>query len=284
MKNKYAFFSIDVESFTDTECVANSGFTTNDDMIDGLGNYIELLDKYEVKATMFALRDVALKYRCLISKCINNGHSLALHGNEHIPPLNMSDSQFRRDILRAKHNLENAFGKEIIGFRAPFFSMNREKIDILKSIGFRYDSSLPGYSRAVHTQRINLEGYERLFGEVYVNDGFYEFGNSTESLFGSRFPVSGGGYMRLSNWGFAESLVRRHIKKNDYYMFYLHPFELSKHKKPRIRNLKSYDKFYLSYGFSTYGSKIEHIIKCLIKEGYTFTTFEDFIMNNTKTE
>ena len=52
-RKKYAVFTMDVEEFNDTECVANSGQQVTQDMLDGLDEYIRLLEKYEIKATMF---------------------------------------------------------------------------------------------------------------------------------------------------------------------------------------------------------------------------------------
>ena len=49
----------------------------------------------------------------------------------------------------------------------------------------------------------------------------------------------------------------------------------AKNKIPFIKDLKSYDKFYLSYGIRSYAGKIEKIIKMLKKCGYEFVTFEE---------
>lgn len=280
MSNKYAFFSIDVESFANTECIAKSGYVSSDDMMDGLETYIGLLNEYNIKATMFTLRDVALKYKGVLSDCISSGHKLALHGNRHVPPIDMSASRFREETQKAKAELEDAFGVKICGFRAPFFSMDRERLDVLRELGFVYDSSLTEFSHARHTTHINLDDFSNPFGKVFVKDGFYVFGNSSEHVFGGTFPISGGGYMRLSPWVFSGSLLKSYLRKNGYYMFYLHPFELSDHKKPYIKNLKMYDKFYIQSGIHGYKTRIRKIIENLKKEGYTFSTFEDVAGHN----
>ena len=81
----------------------------------------------------------------------------------------------------------------------------------------------------------------------------------------------------MSNWFFINALIKRYAKKNDYYMFYLHPFELSKEKLPKLGKLKFYDKMYLKKGNLLYRYKIENIIKILKKTGYKFTTFEKLV-------
>ena len=88
-------------------------------------------------------------------------------------------------------------------------------------------------------------------------------------------PLSGGGYVRLGNWGFVLSMLSDYLRKSDYYVFYLHPFELSKQKVPHVPHLKPHDQWYLSVGLHTYRAKIETIIKLLKKFGYEFVTFEE---------
>ena len=46
--DKYAFFTIDVERFVDTECVYKTGQTVNETMLDGLDRFIAILDKYGI--------------------------------------------------------------------------------------------------------------------------------------------------------------------------------------------------------------------------------------------
>ena len=44
-REKYAVFTIDVEDFADTECVAKSGQRVRRHMLDGLDIYIRLLEQ-----------------------------------------------------------------------------------------------------------------------------------------------------------------------------------------------------------------------------------------------
>ena len=76
---KYAFFSIDLESFSDTECVYKADYTPTDTMLDGLDEYIKLLDQENIKATMFSVCDAAEKSKDSIKEYIKRGHRLAIH-------------------------------------------------------------------------------------------------------------------------------------------------------------------------------------------------------------
>lgn len=276
-QQKYAFFTIDVERFADAECVAKADYIHTDDMLDGLDVYLDILEKHGIKATLFALRNVAIKYKEQIKKYLKKGHRLALHGNRHVAPVHLTDDAFKAEILRAKRSLEHVFNTKILGYRAPFFGINDQKLSVLQETGLSYDASRINFSVARHTEHVDVNTFAQIFDEVYQKDSFYEFGHATQKFLNGRFPVSGGGYIRLSNWFFSKILLRRYIKKHRYYMFYLHPFELSSKKIPRIPGLKFYDRMYLGYGFLSFRYKIEYIIKQLKKEGYTFITFEEAV-------
>ena len=72
-------------------------------------------------------------------------------------------------------------------------------------------------------------------------------------------------------------LLRQHLRKNDYYVFYLHPFELTKRKIPFIRQLRSYDQYYVRTGVRTYGRRVEKIIRMLQRHRFEFVTFEQLV-------
>lgn len=273
--DKCAFFTIDVERFADTECVHNLKQPVSQTMLDGLDRYIEILDKYNIKATLFVLSDLAGEIKEKLEKYISNGHKIALHGKRHIPPSLISNEQFEEQITYAKNKLEAMFDVAVKGYRAPCFSIDREKLDILQNLGFDYDASRMDFSAARHNIPMEMEDFENIGSGVYKKGKFYEFAISVQKIFGKKFPVSGGGYIRISNWLFAQTMLKRYFKNNDNYVFYSHPFEFSKEKKPKLKRLKLYDKFYLKAGNLSYPYKMEYIIKKLKKYGYIFSTFED---------
>ena len=106
-REKYAVFTIDVEDFADTECVAKSGQRVRRHMLDGLDIYIRLLEQYQIRATMFAVCRTALRERERVQRYVDRGHRLALHGLEHVPPCGMDDEHFRRATLAGKHHFSN---------------------------------------------------------------------------------------------------------------------------------------------------------------------------------
>ena len=277
MGKKYAVFTMDVEAFTDTECVFNSGETVKEDLLDGFDEYIKLLDKYNIKCTLFTVGKLIPRIEERLRHCMKNGHRVALHSYDHIPPMKKSLEQFRAETRRAKEMVERLLGTKALGYRAPNFSMDAARLGVLKELGFTYDSSHLNFSMARHTVKLDLSDFDVVRNGMFRKDGFYEFGMSQCKVFGRAFPISGGGYVRLGNWGYIRSRIYDYAKKNDYYVFYLHPFEMSRQKIPNIRGLKSYDRYYLKHGVKSYAAKVETIIHILQKQGFEFVTYEDLV-------
>ncbi|MBQ7045689.1 MAG: polysaccharide deacetylase family protein [Clostridia bacterium] len=281
-KQKYAVFTMDVEAFTDTECISASSENVNVDLLDGLDEYIKILDKHSIKCTLFTVGSLAPKIADKLKKAISSGHKLALHNFEHIAPMDVSPEVFKEKTLKAKQTLSDMFGTEISGFRAPYFSLDNKRLEILKELGFKYDSSNLGFSKARHTVNLDLSNFKEHTEGIFSDNGFFEFSMSRQKIFGMPYPISGGGYVRLSNWGFIKGLIKQYLQRNDYYVFYLHPFELTKQKIPVLKDLKSYDKYYLQSGISSYKKHIEQLIVMLKNLGYEFVTFEELYEKMSK--
>ncbi len=285
-QKKYAVFTMDVETFADTDCIRNASIPVNVDLMDGLEEYLKILDKYQIKSTLFTVGDLAPQMASRLQQHIDNGHRIALHSYSHIAPMSVPLEQFKEKTRQAKAQMQELFGVDVVGFRAPCFSMDTARLDVLRELGFTYDSSHLDFLPARHTVKMDLNHFRQLRKNIFRRDRFYEFGLSKEKVFGKAFPISGGGYVRLSNWGFIKTLIQHHIQKNDYYVFYLHPFELTKQKVPFLKGLKTYDKFYIRQGIGSYGRRIKKIIRMLQKDGYEFVTFEQLvhIMDREKAE
>lgn len=268
---------MDVETFADTDCIKAAGIPVDADLMDGFDEYLKIMDRYGIKTTLFTLGDLAPQIVDRLRACMADGHSLALHNFSHVPPMTVPAEQFREDLLLAKKRMRELFDFDVAGFRAPCFSLDKSRLDILQELGFRYDSSYLNYPHAKHAAKLDLSDFQKLRKGIFRRGGFYEFGLSKEKAFGRPFPVSGGGYVRLSQWGFMKALINRYLRKNDYYVFYLHPFELTRQKIPFIKKLKFHEQYYIKHGIRSYGRRIEHIIRMLQKQNYEFVTFDQLI-------
>ncbi|MBO5726707.1 MAG: polysaccharide deacetylase family protein [Clostridia bacterium] len=274
-RRKMAVFTMDLENFTDTGCIMDSGLKFDQDMLDGLDEYVAILDKYDIKATFFAVCEAAQSVKDRLKKYISNGHDLALHGYDHTAPMKLSCDEFRYKIEAAKKWLEELFDVEVKGYRAPFFSLDNEHLEVLSELGFKYDSSRFDYPKRVHAAEIDVSRFNKLTENVFKRGDFFEFGVPCHHWLGIRIPVAGGGYVRMSDWTFLSSMLTQYLAHSDYYVFYLHPFEVSKMKMPATPHLKGYDQYYLRAGVKNYPHKIERIIKMLQKQGYEFVTFDE---------
>ena len=275
LDKKYAVFTMDVESFADTECVAKTNEAIDVDLLDGFDEYINLLDKYGIKGTLFTVGSLAPKIADKLTACIKNGHKIALHNYEHIAPVDIPLDVFKTEVLRSKNELSELLNTDIVGFRAPCFGIDDERLLALQELGFRYDSSMLGYEKANHTVKLNMKRFAHPAKSIYRNNNFFEFALQRGKSLGVSLPISGGGYVRLADWFFMKFLIKKYVKKHNFYVFYLHPFELTRKKIPVLKNLKSYDRYYLNRGIKTYKRHIEKIISILKKQGYEFITFEE---------
>lgn len=280
-KRKYAVFTMDVEAFTDADCIRSAGIQVDTDLLDGFDTYIDLLDRYDIKSTLFTVGELAPKITDRLHRCISRGHRLALHNYEHVAPMSVPVEEFRQRTREAKERLSRLFDTEVQGFRAPCFSIDKARLDILQELGFRYDSSYLGSQVARHPVKLDLKGYEQLRKGVLHKDGFYEYELPKKRLLGIPMPISGGGYVRLFRWDVMKTLIKQYLKHSDYYVFYVHPFEMTNRKVPVLRELSAYENFYLSAGIRSYARKVEYIIQLLIYYGFEFVTFEELtnIMN-----
>ena len=78
---------------------------------------------------------------------------MACHGYAHQVIFNQTKEEFKEDVRKAKAILEDITGEEIIGYRAPTYSINKETLwalEILHKLGFRYDSSIVPISHDVY--------------------------------------------------------------------------------------------------------------------------------------
>lgn len=98
-----------------------------------------------VKATFFVLGWIAERYPGLVRRIQKEGHEIACHGYAHQLVYTQSRDEFRQDIKRAKSILEDITGSEVIGYRAPSYSITNKSqwaFEVLVEEGFKYDSSI----------------------------------------------------------------------------------------------------------------------------------------------
>jgi len=185
---------------------------------------LELLNKHQVKATMFVLAWVAEKKKDLIREIHRQGHEIASHGSSHLLYYKVTKKEVTYDLEYAKKTLEDITGERVYGFRAPGFSVKKENawvFDAIYEAGYIYDSSVFPAVRG-------HGGFSGLPLTPFIfNSGLCEFPVGVVNLTGLKIPFGGGGYFRLFPLPLFEYLAGRYTKKTGQgFVFYIHPREI----------------------------------------------------------
>ncbi|MBC8309365.1 MAG: DUF3473 domain-containing protein [Planctomycetes bacterium] len=201
---------------------------------------LELLEQHDVKCTCFILGWIAERHPETIKKIAAAGHEIASHGYNHELAYDLNPEEFRKDISEAKKLLENLTGKQVVGYRAPCFSITDWAIDILQEEGYTYDSS--SFPTIAHDRYGSLTGMEDGIVVQEIRDGFHEVCVSCLDVMGKQLPWAGGGYFRLLPYNIFRAGVRRILKKNQPYVFYIHPWEIDGNQ-PRVQGVSKQHTF-----------------------------------------
>ena len=109
----------------------------------GLRRVVELVDRHSIPASFFIPAVSLILNPDMVEVIQKSGrHEFGVHGWVH--ELNSAlDAETERElVLRATNYLEKATGRRPVGYRAPSWDLSPNTLDIIKGLGFLYDSSL----------------------------------------------------------------------------------------------------------------------------------------------
>jgi len=207
---------------------------------------LDLLKKYNQRATFFVLGEVAEKYPELIKKISNLGHEIASHGYSHKTLWELDKINFEKEIQLSKNVLKNITGKEPNGFRAPNFSLNQKTewaLDILKN-DFQYDSS-------IHPLR-SPKSAEKII----------EIPTSLGGIYFRVFPL----------WLYI--LLIKIISKTKIPVLYFHPYEFFEFV-PKIKNAPWLKRKIKYWGINNAWQKFEKLMR-----KFDFISIEQYLNEN----
>jgi polysaccharide deacetylase family protein (PEP-CTERM system associated) len=194
---------------------------------------LELFAASNVKATFFIVGWVAEKFPNLLREIAASGHELACHSYWHRLIYRLKPEDFREDTHRAKSIIEQVAGQPIYGYRAPTYSVvyaSLWALDILVELGFTYDSSI----YPIHHDRYGMPDAPRAPFRIRTASGsLTEYPLTTFRLAGYRFPVGGGGYLRLLPEWYTWMGIRRAHGDGLPIITYIHPWEIDP-DQPRL--------------------------------------------------
>jgi polysaccharide deacetylase family protein (PEP-CTERM system associated) len=236
---------------------------------------LALLNNENVKATFFTLGWIAERYPAMVRRIVDNGHELASHGYGHLRASDQTAAEFSDDITRSKSLLEDIGGQQVLGYRAPSFSIgtrNLWALDSLLQAGYRYSSSI----YPIQHDHYGMPDAPRFAFYPNGKDGLLEVPITTVRMMNKNLPAGGGGYFRffpyaVSRWFLQK--VNREDKQSG--IFYFHPWELDP-GQPRQVGVSAKTRFrhYVNL------DRMEGRIKALTRD-FHWDRMDRIFLNNT---
>ena len=130
MKMKTRVLSIDVEYDYETE---------QSESIKILPRMLDYFAQKNITATFFVLGKIAEQYPSVVKE-LSRQHEVATHCYEHLALSALSDDEQEKQMRKGKEAIEK-LGIACRGIRAPYFMVGKRHLELIKKVGFEYDSS-----------------------------------------------------------------------------------------------------------------------------------------------
>ncbi len=253
--------SVDVEDWY--QSTIDPGAELSDRFARSTDRVLEAFAAADVKATFFVLGLAAEKAPQIVSLIADAGHEIQSHGYGHVEVFKLSEEQFRQDLIRAKKMLEDRTGREIIGFRAPGFSIDERTpwaTDVLAETGHRYDSSV----FPIKMSRYGMDGYPPQPRIVTSERGnrLVEAPVACFDWLGKRRPLGGGGYFRLWPYWVIRKAWRQLERLGRPGIVYMHPYEYDPSEMKSYRGVVSLkQRIHQGLGRKGFARKIDRLLR-----------------------
>lgn len=269
---KYAVITMDVEDWYHTY-FPDYDVDRSQTLLDGLDVALDIMDGKGIKGSFFVVGELVEQLQDKLCTMDKSGHDIACHSWEHRRPLSMADEEFEQQLQGAKGALEEALGHTVTGYRAPSFGIDDERLELVRQMGFAYDSSKLKPQLSKKYGELRLEGYKEVAPCIHKKSGFTEFEVSTQRI-GPLNMLLGGGYIRMLPWPFMRWMTQRYLNTGKPYVMYIHPIDLSPKPIPKVEGI-TFDKYLRTHlGRKHMVWRFQKVIEMLEKSGYTFVTFE----------
>ena len=155
---------------------------------------LDLFDETNTKATFFILGKLAEYRPKLVREIAARGHEIALHGQNHVAMFTLTPEQAKQDVATSKKIVTDIIGEPVYGYRAPFFSIKKENLNLLETLaelGLLYDSSIFPMS----LPRYGIENFptkDALYN-LPNGDQIVELPMTIATFLNKPLPVCGGG-------------------------------------------------------------------------------------------
>lgn len=272
---KHAWLTVDLEEWYHLDYL--KGFPCRESgvrVLPQIFDFLDMLDAEGVKVTFFCVAEIAEENAGILREILRRGHALGCHGLDHELLSNKDMDTFIEETRRAKAMIEAAADAPVTGYRASCFTMERDKLEAIRELGFTYDSSKIRFAQHPLYRNLDLAGFEQPDDLVYREGDFTEYEIPTLELLGYSIPISGGGYMRLFPFWLLRILLSLYARKHENFTIYVHPFELTALPLPLPEGLGRATRFRCLVGRGHNLKKLRKVIRWLKKRGARFTTLE----------
>jgi polysaccharide deacetylase family protein (PEP-CTERM system associated) len=276
------FFTVDVEEYfqvkaLETVVSRDEWLTRPSRLARSIDTLLSMLERRGARGTFFTLGWIARHRPQIVRTIADAGHEIASHGFFHERVSGLSLSGFREDLRSSKQALEDVCGTEVLGYRAPSFSIIpgcEWAFDALLEEGYRYDSSIfpirrrgygyPSASRAPHVIR-------RSAGQLS------EFPLATTRFLNVSIPAAGGGYLRQFPLGVIQRAFREASQRGESATFYIHPWEIDPDQPQlpvsRLNRIRHYR------GLGTSANRIDQLL-----DEFKFDTIASYFSRSAPSE
>jgi len=227
-----AAFSADIEDYFQAEalrsfCPRSAWDSFEDRTAANTERLLEILGSRGIRGTFFVLGWTAQRHPDLVRRIAAAGHEIGSHGFDHELIYRQDAKAFRQDIRRARQLLQDLSGQEVIGYRAPSYTIMTRTLwalGIIAEEGFRYDSSVFPIAR----RRYGMPSAPRWPHRIALDDGrsVVEFPLPTVRFGTLNAPATGGAYLRLLPLRFQQWTVGRMLRAGLPFVLSIHPWEL----------------------------------------------------------
>ncbi|MCI5046747.1 MAG: DUF3473 domain-containing protein [Aquisalinus sp.] len=224
---------------------------------------LDLFDRTQSKGTFFTLGWVAEKAPSLIREIAARGHEVASHGYDHTKVFDQSPDEFRADIRKTKHILEDVSGQPVKGFRAAGFSLDDRSPwahEILCEEGYLYSSSV----HPIAHDHYNAPDAPRFaWAPLKENSDFLEIPVSTTLFGGRRVSCAGGGWFRAMPYAISSALLKRMTSTDGQpAVFYFHPWEVDP-EQPKVSGLSRKSRLRHYLNLDRMEGKLERLLRAM---------------------
>lgn len=252
--------TVDVEDWV--QSVLDPELPLTDSFFDNTMRVLDLFAGHQMRATFFVLGLAAEKSPEIVRRIQAAGHDVQSHGYGHRLIHTLSPEQFRADVERSKKLLEDLTGSEVVGYRAPAFSITCRTLwalDVLADCGFTFDSSIV----PARTRRYGIEGAKWYPHRLTTPRGqeMTEWPVTTFQAMGRRRPIGGGGYFRLYPLAMIRRAIRQLNRAGHPATIYMHPYELNPGELARLPHAIPWAlRFHQELGRSRFRRKLEGVL------------------------